>query len=50
MPLRALPHGAGTEVILTLFPLPSMSDADFAADAAIVLRDLASLKDLLESV
>lgn len=50
VPLRALPHGAGTEVILTLFPLPSMSDADFAADAAIVLRDLASLKDLLESV
>ena len=50
VPLRALPHGAGTEVILTLFPLPSMSDADFAADAAIVLRDLASLRDLLESV
>ncbi|HEY4125925.1 MAG TPA: hypothetical protein VGM36_14990 [Rhizomicrobium sp.] len=50
VPLRALAHGAGTEVILTLFPMPSMSEEDFAGDTAIVRRDLASLKDLLESV
>jgi hypothetical protein len=49
VPLRALTHGAGTEVILTLFALPSMSDDDFAGDAATVMRDLASLKNLLES-
>jgi hypothetical protein len=50
VPLRALRHGAGTEVILTLFALPSMSEADFARDAAMVRRDLACLKDLLEGV
>ncbi len=48
VPLRVLAHGQGCEVILTLFRLPAMSDADFARDAAWVAKDLARLKAVLE--
>ena len=49
IPLRVIPNGGGCEVILTLFRLPEMSDDKFAADAEWVMRDLTSLKSLLES-
>jgi hypothetical protein len=49
IPLRVIPNGSGCEVILTLFRLPKMSDEKFAADAEWVMRDLSSLKNLLES-
>src|SRR5689334_10207063 len=49
VPMRLLPNGDACEISLTLFRQPSMSDAQFAADADWVRRDLASLKALLES-
>lgn len=48
VPLRALKHGVGTEVILTLFRLPAMTDDDFGRDAEWVAKDLARLKAVLE--
>jgi hypothetical protein len=49
VPLRAVANGSGSEVSLTLFRLPSMDDATFRADAEWVERDLAALKQVLES-
>lgn len=48
VPLRVIQHGAGAEVLLTLFRQPDMNDEKFAADAAWVRRDLQALKVLLE--
>jgi hypothetical protein len=47
-PMRVLPNGDGSEVVFTLFRQPGMTDAQFAADAEAVARDLRALKDLLE--
>ncbi|MBN8942222.1 MAG: SRPBCC family protein [Rhizobiales bacterium] len=49
VPLRVVANGGGAEVILTLFRLAGMSDADFARDAGAVARDLASLKAIMET-
>lgn len=49
VPLRIIANGDGAEVLLTLFRQPDMSDERFAADAALVLRDLQKLKRLAES-
>jgi len=49
IPMRVIPNGSGSELIFTLFRLPDMSDDKFAADAEWVMRDLTSLKNLLES-
>lgn len=62
VPLRVIAHEASdahgteksgteksvSEVQFTLLPLPGMSDADFARDAALVRRDLETLKAFLE--
>lgn len=48
VPLRVVPNGTGSEVLLTLFQQPGMSDAQYAADAALVQADLARLKHALE--
>ncbi|WP_425617752.1 SRPBCC family protein [Anatilimnocola sp. NA78] len=48
VPLRVVANGSGSEIIFTLFHLPSMSAAKFAEDARMVERDLLSLKRLLE--
>ena len=48
VPLRVLPNGSGSEVLLTLFQQPTMSDAQYAADAALVQADLTRLKHALE--
>ena len=48
VPLRAIAHGAGTDVQLTLLRLPDMSDEQYAHDADWIRRDLAALKELLE--
>lgn len=48
VPMRVVPHGEGAEVMLTLFKLPEMSDAKFAEEAAMVEKDLQSLKKVLE--
>lgn len=46
--LRIVPNGDGCEVMFTLLRLPGMSEEQFAADAAHVLRDLETLKALME--
>lgn len=49
IPMRVVPNGSGCELLFTLFHLPGMSDAQFAADAEWVMRDLLSLKTILEA-
>jgi hypothetical protein len=46
-PMRVVPNGSGCEVVFTLFQR-EMSDREMARDAAMVARDLAALKALLE--
>ena len=48
VPLRVVANGAGCDLVLTLFHRPEITDAQFAADAEWVLRDLQSAKRLLE--
>ncbi|QDU27536.1 Polyketide cyclase / dehydrase and lipid transport [Anatilimnocola aggregata] len=48
VPMRVITNGAGSEVLFTLFQLPSMSAAKFAEDAGLVERDLNTLKRVLE--
>jgi len=50
IPMRVIQNGDGSELIFTLLRLPDMSDEKFAADAEWVMRDLASLKALLEAL
>lgn len=49
VPLRVLRNGDGSEVLLTLFQQPGMSDEQFERDAALVGADLARLKRRLET-
>jgi hypothetical protein len=49
IPMRVITNGSGSELIFTLFRLTGMSDEKFAADAEWVMRDLTSLKNLLEA-
>lgn len=46
--LRVVPNGDGCEVMFTLLRLPGLTDAQIAADADHVRRDLATLKALME--
>ncbi len=46
--LRVVPNGGGAEVMFTLLRQDGMSDAQFDADAAWVLKDLTALKTILE--
>ncbi|TXH80612.1 MAG: SRPBCC family protein [Rhizobium sp.] len=46
--LRVVPNGDGCEVMFTLLRLPGMDDERFAADAEHVMRDLQTLKELME--
>ncbi|TCL73902.1 SRPBCC family protein [Rhizobium sp. BK251] len=46
--LRVVPNGDGCEVMFTLFRMPGMSDEQFSADADHVLKDLTTLKTLME--
>ncbi|HSA89155.1 MAG TPA: SRPBCC family protein [Burkholderiales bacterium] len=48
VPLRVVANGAGCDLVLTLFRRPEMTDAQFAADAEWVMRDLQAAKQLLE--
>ena len=49
VPLRVVANGSGSEVILTLFLLPGMTDEIVERDADLVSNDLRALKRLLES-
>jgi hypothetical protein len=46
--LRVVPNGSGAEIMFTLLRQDGMSDAQFDADAAWVLKDLTALKEILE--
>ncbi len=46
--LRVTPNGDGSEVAFTVLRQPGMDDAAFEADAAHVLKDLETLKRLME--
>jgi hypothetical protein len=49
IPMRVVPRGdGGSELILSLFRQPEMTDEKFSEDAAWVLKDLNALKALLE--
>ena len=47
-PMRVFPNSDGSELILTLYRQPDISDQMFADDAEAVTRDLEKLKTLLE--
>jgi hypothetical protein len=49
VPWRVVPSCGGCELVLRLFRQPEMSDAQFAADAEWVMRDLGAAKRLLEA-
>lgn len=49
IPLRVIANGDGAEILITLFRQPDMDDEKFAADAAMMKRDLRTLKTLLEA-
>jgi len=48
MPMRVIANGEGAELVLTLYRQPGMSEAQFEKDAALVQKDLATLKRLVE--
>jgi len=47
-PMRVVRNGSGSELMFTVFQVPDASNQKFAEDAAMVERDLRSLKSLLE--
>ena len=49
VPLRVVANGAGSEVLLTVFRQPEMTDARWDDDCAAVTADLVRLKELLEA-
>lgn len=47
-PMRVVPNGDGSEVAFTLYRRPEMTEQAFEEDAATILKDLKTLKGLLE--
>ena len=48
VPMRVMPNGKGSEVMLGLFRQPEMDDDVFERDAGLMQSDLLALKTLLE--
>jgi carbon monoxide dehydrogenase subunit G len=48
VPLRVVANGTGSEVMLTVFQQPGMSEVQYAADTALVQADLERLKRAVE--
>jgi hypothetical protein len=48
VPMRVMPNGKGSEVMLGLFRQPEMDDTTFVRDAGLMQNDLQALKALLE--
>jgi hypothetical protein len=48
VPMRVMPNGTGSEVMLVLFRQPEMDATAFARDSGRMQNDLAALKALLE--
>ena len=47
-PMRVIANDDGCDVLFSVRRRPEMSDADFAADADAVVRDLAALRSVME--
>jgi len=45
---RVVPNGAGSEVLITVFQQPEMTEAQYQEDLGLVRRDLERLKRVLE--
>jgi hypothetical protein len=48
-PMRVFPNKDGSELVLTLYRHPEVSDEKFAEDASLIKTDLNKLKTLLET-
>ena len=48
MPMRVFPNGEGSEVLITVFRQPGVTEEKFVDDTQWVRRDLEALKELLE--
>jgi hypothetical protein len=48
-PMRVFPNGSGSEVTLTMFQLPGMTDEQFAGGSEVIEHDLKSLKLAMEA-
>ena len=48
-PLRVMSDGDGCEVVFTLRQRPAMTDEDFERDADAVVKDLGTLKSVVEA-
>lgn len=48
VPMRVVPNGSGSEVLLTLFQPARMSDEKYAEDTRWVKQDLKTLKGIME--
>lgn len=48
-PMRVVRNGDASEVVFTLYRWDGMSDEGFAKDAAMIVSDLARLRDILEA-
>jgi hypothetical protein len=48
VPMRVVKNGGGSEVMLTVFQTPEMSDLKYAEDIKTVEKDLNHLKTILE--
>ena len=48
VPMRIVPNGAGSEVLITVFQQPEMTEAQYQQDLSLVKRDLERLKRVLE--
>jgi len=49
VPIRVIRNDGGAEVLLTLFQTPGMTEQQFAKDAGLVQKDLATLKQIMEA-
>lgn len=49
-PMRVVANGEGSEVLFTLFQQPAMTEAEFERDTQTVLRDLETLKSVIEAL
>jgi len=48
IPMRVVPNGSGSEVLLTVFRRPEITEDQFAEDLGMVGADLNRLKELVE--
>ncbi len=49
VPMRVVPNGGGSEVLLTLFRMPAMTAERWQHDLSMVKADLERLRKVMES-